>query len=138
MLGLSAPLIGRDAELARMIDSLDLASGGAAQLVRLVGEAGIGKTRLVNEFIARARDEDRFANVTIRRDACSPLGEQSYGTPAAVLRSAYGIALKASMTKVEANWEKHLPELGLPAEEAQRLMPLFCYVLGHGDPDATL
>ncbi len=53
MLGLSAPLIGRDAELARMVDSLDLACGGAAQLVRLVGEAGIGKTRLVNEFVAR-------------------------------------------------------------------------------------
>src|SRR5689334_2292310 len=60
MLGLSAPLIGRDAELARMIGSLDLACGGAAQMVRLVGEAGIGKTRLVNEFVARARDEDRF------------------------------------------------------------------------------
>ena len=42
-LGLSAPLIGRDAELARMLGSLDLACGGAAQLVRLVGEAGIGK-----------------------------------------------------------------------------------------------
>ena len=59
-LGLSAPLIGRDAELARMLGSLDLACGGSAQLVRLVGEAGIGKSRLVNEFIARLRDEDRF------------------------------------------------------------------------------
>src|SRR5262249_21386793 len=48
-LGLSAPLIGRDSELGRVISSLDLACGGAAQLVRLVGEAGIGKTRLVNE-----------------------------------------------------------------------------------------
>src|SRR5437868_6285808 len=37
VLGLSAPLIGRDAETARMTDSLDLACGGAAQLVQLVG-----------------------------------------------------------------------------------------------------
>ena len=33
-LGLNAPLIGRDAELARIIGCLDLACGGAAQLVR--------------------------------------------------------------------------------------------------------
>src|SRR5205085_2268124 len=86
-LGLSAPTIGRDAELARLVGSLDRACGGAAQLVRLVGEAGIGKTRLVDEFVTRAGDEDRFTGVAIRRAVCSPLGEQSYGTLAAVLRS---------------------------------------------------
>ena len=82
-LGLSAPLIGRDAELARMLASLDQACGGSAQLVRLVGEAGIGKSRLVNEFVARVGDEDRFADVAVRQAACSPLGEQSYGAIAA-------------------------------------------------------
>ena len=60
-LGLSAPLIGRDTELAHMIDSLDLACSGAAQLVRLIGEAGIGKTRLVNEFLARVHGCRRFS-----------------------------------------------------------------------------
>ena len=138
MLGLSAPLIGRDAELARMIGSLDLACGGAAQLVRLVGEAGIGKSRLVNEFVARARDENRFADVAVRRAVCSPLGEQSYGTLAAVLRSAYGIAPKASLADVEARLAEALSELGLAAEETQRLMPLICHVLGLSDPDAVL
>jgi predicted ATPase/class 3 adenylate cyclase len=138
MLGLSAPLIGRDAELARMIGSLDLACGGAAQLVRLVGEAGIGKTRLVNEFVARARDEDRFAGVAIRRAICSPLGEQSYGTLAAVLRSAYGIAQKASTAEAQDKLAEALSELGLAAEEVERLMPLYFYVLGLGDPDAAL
>ena len=138
MLGLSAPLIGRDAELARVIGSLDLACGGAAQLVRLVGEAGIGKTRLVNEFVARIRDEDRFAGVATRRAVCSPLGEQSYGTLAAVLRSAYGIAQKASAAEAEAKLAKALSDLGLATEEAERLMPLYFYVLGLGDPDAVL
>jgi class 3 adenylate cyclase len=42
-LGLSAPLIGRDAELGRMLASLDQACGGSAQLIRLVGEAGSAK-----------------------------------------------------------------------------------------------
>ncbi|MGY8678099.1 adenylate/guanylate cyclase domain-containing protein [Bradyrhizobium sp. UFLA05-153] len=137
-LGLSAPLIGRDAELARVIGSLDRACGGAAQLVRLVGEAGIGKTRLVNEFVARIRDEDRFADVAIRQAVCSPLGEQSYGTLAAVLRSAYGIAQKASAAETEARLAAALSELGLATEEAERLMPLYFHVLGLGDPDAVL
>jgi predicted ATPase/class 3 adenylate cyclase len=137
-LGLNAPLIGRDAELVRMIGSLDLACGGAAQLVRLVGEAGIGKTRLVSEFVARIRDQDRFAGVAIRQAACSPLGEQSYGTLAAVLRSAYGIAQKAGATEAEAKVAEALSELGLATDEADRLMPLYLHVLGLGDPNAVL
>ncbi|RXH24363.1 adenylate cyclase [Bradyrhizobium nanningense] len=137
-LGLNAPLIGRDAELARIIGCLDLACGGAAQLVRLVGEAGIGKTRLVSEFAARIRDEDRFARVAIRRVACSPLGEQSYGTLAAVLRSAYGIAQKAGAAEAEAKVAEALSELGLTTDEADRLMPLYLHVLGLGDPNAVL
>src|SRR5262249_54417325 len=137
-LGLSAPLIGRDAELARLVASLDRACGGSAQLVRLVGEAGIGKTRLVNEFVARIRDEDRFAGVAIRQAVCSPLGEQTYGTLAAGLRSAYGLAPKAGMAETLARFSKALSELGLTAEEAERLMPLYFYVLGIGDPDAAL
>jgi len=138
MLGLSAPLIGRDAEIARMIGSLDLACGGAAQLLRLVGEAGIGKSRLVNEFVTYVRNEDRFVGVAIRRAVCSPLGEQSYGTLAAVLRSAYGIAHKASAVEAQAKLAEALSELGLAAEEIERLMPLFFHVLGLGDPDAAL
>ncbi|TFV47972.1 adenylate/guanylate cyclase domain-containing protein [Bradyrhizobium niftali] len=137
-LGLNAPLIGRDAELARMIGSLDRACGGAAQLVRLVGEAGIGKTRLVREFVANIRDQDRFAGVAIRQAACSPLGEQSYGTLAAVLRSAYGIAQKASAREAEAKVAEALSELGLATDEADRLMPLYLHVLGLGDPNAVL
>jgi predicted ATPase/class 3 adenylate cyclase len=138
ILGLSAPLIGRDAEIARMTGCLDLACAGAAQLVRLVGEAGIGKSRLVNEFVTRARDEDRFAGVAVRRAICSPLGEQSYGTLAAVLRSAYGIAQKASAAEAQAKLTEALSELGLAAEEIERLMPLYFHVLGLGDPDAVL
>ncbi|MCP3409904.1 adenylate/guanylate cyclase domain-containing protein [Bradyrhizobium sp. CCGB01] len=137
-LGLNAPLIGRDAELARMIGNLDRACGGAAQLVRLVGEAGIGKTRLVGEFATRIRDEDRFAGVAIRHVACSPLGEQSYGTLAAVLRSAYGIGQKAGAPEAETKVAEALSELGLATDEADRLMPLYLHVLGLGDPNAAL
>src|SRR5262245_34887365 len=65
-LGLSAPLIGRDAEVSRMLACMDLARNSSAQLVRLVGEAGIGKSRLVREFIDRIHDDPRFAEVAVR------------------------------------------------------------------------
>jgi predicted ATPase/class 3 adenylate cyclase len=137
-LGLSASMIGRDAELERMLASLDLACKGSAQLVRLVGEAGIGKSRLVNEFIARIGDEERFAGVAVRQAACSPLGEQSYGTLAAVVRSAAGMLQGGPIAEVRARLCDLLSELGLDDEEAARLTPLLFHVIGLGDPDGSL
>jgi adenylate cyclase len=137
-LGLSASLIGRNAELERMLASLDLACRGSAQLVRLVGEAGIGKSRLVNELIARIGDEERFAAVAIRLAACSPLGEQSYGTLAAIVRSAADMPQGGPLAETRARVSDLLGELGLDHEEAARLMPLLFHVIGLGDPDGAL
>jgi len=137
-LGLGAPFVGRGAELQRLLASLELACSGSAQLVRLVGEAGIGKTRLVNEFLARLRDEDRFAAVAVRQIACSALGERSYGTLAAVVRSAGGIAQNEAPDDIRAKLGALLTELGLEGEEAERLKPLLFHVLGISDPDGTL
>src|SRR5205823_2972496 len=42
--------VGRDAELETLRRTLDLAGGGHGQLVALVGEPGVGKSRLVWEL----------------------------------------------------------------------------------------
>lgn len=47
-------LVGRAGELARLGDALERALGGSGQLVAVRGEAGIGKSRLVAEFLAAA------------------------------------------------------------------------------------
>lgn len=137
-LGLSAPMIGRDAELTRMLSCLNLACGGAAQLIRLIGEAGIGKSRLTDEFLARAGNDERFTNVVVRRAVCSPLGEQSYGTLAAVLRSAYEIAPTETAERTRELLATGLNGLGLAIEDVEQLMPLLFYILGIGDPDGVL
>lgn len=137
-LGLSTPLIGRDAELERMLASLDQTCGGSTQLLRLVGEAGIGKSRLVNEFVARVGCEDRFRNVAVRQAACSSLGEQSYGAIGAVMRSAAGMMQNDAPDEMRVKLASLLADLGLAGEEAERLMPLLYHVLGLGDPKATL
>ena len=56
-------LIGRDDESAQLYDAMMLASQGQPQLVLVLGDAGIGKTGLVNDLLARA-DELGFAAAT--------------------------------------------------------------------------
>ncbi|WP_405396683.1 BREX system ATP-binding domain-containing protein [Microbispora hainanensis] len=50
------PLVGRAAELATLEDLLAAAARGIPQFAMLVGEPGIGKTRLSQELAARARE----------------------------------------------------------------------------------
>jgi hypothetical protein len=46
--------VGREAELGRLVRALDRAIGGEGRLVFLVGEPGIGKTRIARELAFRA------------------------------------------------------------------------------------
>jgi hypothetical protein len=51
--GMSAPLVGRDAELARLRDGLAAAVGGDGRVAFVTGEAGLGKSRLAAELRAK-------------------------------------------------------------------------------------
>ncbi|HVL52827.1 MAG TPA: AAA family ATPase, partial [Vitreimonas sp.] len=48
-------LIGRAAELARLLEAVERAADGRPQLALVTGEAGIGKSRLVAELVASVR-----------------------------------------------------------------------------------
>jgi tetratricopeptide (TPR) repeat protein/ABC-type cobalamin/Fe3+-siderophores transport system ATPase subunit len=48
------PLVGREVELAQLRDALQATLAGQGQLVVVMGEAGIGKSRLVAELVAEA------------------------------------------------------------------------------------
>src|SRR5262245_23914432 len=48
------PLVGRQRDLARLTEALDEAFAGHGQLAILLGEAGVGKSRLVTELTAAA------------------------------------------------------------------------------------
>ncbi|MFE5813522.1 ATP-binding protein [Streptomyces sp. NPDC056479] len=51
----STPLIGRDDEFARLAGVLERARGGDARAVLVAGDAGVGKTRVLDEAAGRAR-----------------------------------------------------------------------------------
>lgn len=53
--GIQSGLVGRDDELAALVHCWDEASRGTSSCVLVVGEAGIGKTRLINELVGEVR-----------------------------------------------------------------------------------
>ena len=89
------PLIGRDGELASIRHALDIARSGSAHVVAIVGEPGIGKTRLVEEAAAeagargvavvRGRAEEEARAYGPWRAALRPLVAAASGLPARVL-----------------------------------------------------
>jgi len=51
-------LIGRDAEAAQIREALDRAAGERGGVLAILGEVGVGKSRLVEELIAHAKRRD--------------------------------------------------------------------------------
>ena len=49
-------LIGRDQEIGQLRQHLDSALAGRGATIFIGGEAGVGKTRLVNEFLNQAKE----------------------------------------------------------------------------------
>jgi class 3 adenylate cyclase/predicted ATPase len=66
--GESAPLAGRELEIALLLDRWRLAVSGEGQVVELVGEAGIGKSRILQELREHLQEEAH----TRLRYYCSP------------------------------------------------------------------
>lgn len=103
-----APLVGRDAVLATLEAELATARRGALRLVGLRGDAGIGKTRVLDEI--RARLQARGARV-VGLSARHHTSDIPYRVAADLVRAL-------------------LP--GVPAERAER--PVFLDLLDGGDP----
>ena len=90
VLDLRAPLIGRDTELRRLDATFERASSdGEARAVTLVGPAGMGKTRLVDEYL-RTRKPSEPA---LRAFWGVPRSERlAYGLFERLLRARFAIA----------------------------------------------
>ncbi|MES0360656.1 MAG: adenylate/guanylate cyclase domain-containing protein [Anaerolineales bacterium] len=55
--GLNSPLVGRDTEYARLESALDVLERGRGQIVTLIGEAGLGKSRLIEDAKSKSVDQ---------------------------------------------------------------------------------
>ena len=117
------PLVGRGEELITLFAALDEARDGAGRAVELVGNPGIGKTRLLSEIRVGAGD---FAHLT---GACE-LYERStaYAPFRPLLRAALGLGdededdraveerLRGRVREVAPQLEPWLPLLAIPLD----------------------
>ncbi|HEX9820086.1 MAG TPA: AAA family ATPase [Methylomirabilota bacterium] len=110
------PLVGRGAELDRLRDARALAWQGNGQVAILLGEAGIGKTRLVAELARDAVDHGARVLVGRAREAERIV---PFGPWVNAVRTGRGLSEARVLERV---WQDELarlfPELGLGGNPA--------------------
>jgi predicted ATPase/class 3 adenylate cyclase len=85
---LDAPIVGREEELETLHDLFQQCLPASCRLVSIVAPAGVGKSRLVREFVQRIRGRAR-----VTRGHCLPYGEGvTYWPIAEVVRDLAGLA----------------------------------------------
>ncbi|WP_309572548.1 AAA family ATPase [Deinococcus sp.] len=103
----AAPLIGRRAEWEHLHRVWAEVSAGAARVLLIAGEAGIGKTRLAESLLTLAQTQGAR---TARTRSYAAEGRLAYGPISDWLRSA---AVQAPLGRLERPW----------LEELRRLVP---------------
>ncbi len=121
------PLIGRDTELATLCAAFDEARWGRGRIVAIVGEAGIGKTRLVAELARTAAAHDTRV-LTARCYESEQI--LPFGPWVEALRAGQVVPDDPALLALEPGWRAELarlfPELATvdlpaPTDDARRL-----------------
>jgi predicted ATPase len=115
------PLVGRDEEIAMLMRRWERAREGEGQLVQIVGEPGLGKSRLIEEFHNRVRETPH----TWMEWSCSQLLQNTALHPITEWgRQRFGGADVPPEQRV-ADLESSLAQVKLdPAENVPLLAPL--------------
>ncbi len=126
-----SPLVGRDTELKMLLNA---ARGSIrherAEVIVLVGEAGVGKTRLAQEVADTLAAED---GVAVFEGRCLPYGEVNPWWPIAeVLRAALGLEAGDSLDHALAVTSESV-RAAIPddAAEADAVVEGLLHIMGH-------
>src|SRR5262249_26275960 len=121
--------VGRTSEMAALESALEQAIAGNAQVVGVVAEPGVGKSRLCHEFLERCRARE----VPIYAAHGIPHGKSVPFLPMLdYLRTVFGITDQDSP---EAARRKIAGLLLLPDESFREALPMLFDVLGIADPE---
>ena len=109
----ATPFIGREPELARLEAAMREAEHGRGQVVHVVGEPGVGKSRVAAEF--RATLPTSVYRMTAR---CVSYEQATpYALIAGFIRGAFGIHAADEETVAEATLREALRRYGVTANE---------------------
>ena len=111
--GPSADLVGRQDELGILRAFFERAESGQGQVVGLIGEPGVGKSRLVYEF----RESLARPPVTYLEGHCLSSGSTTpYGPVLELLRQALGTSELDASPVITEKVGQHLQSLGIESE----------------------
>jgi class 3 adenylate cyclase len=130
------PLVGREEEIAMLMRRWERARQGDGQLVLIVGEPGIGKSRLIEEFHARLRDTPHTwvewsCSQLLQNTSLHPIAEwgyQRFGGPDIPAERRLA-ELESSLAQVKLDPAENAPllapllDIPLPAGRAPALSP---------------
>jgi class 3 adenylate cyclase/tetratricopeptide (TPR) repeat protein len=116
-------LVGRDAELEILERSWEEARAGRRQIVNLVGEAGIGKSRLLHELRGRLEGQNFF----FLQGHCPAHRHGAFLPFIEVVRTFFGISEGDRRSETERKLRSGLQILGIDADET---LPYLLNLLG--------
>ncbi len=105
----SGPLVGRASEIATLMSYIEQVQEGPGEVVSVSGEGGIGKTRLLSEFMRRVSQET--PDLTILAGTAHSLGQQTpYLAWRSILNSFFGFDLPTTTTTTTSQREERVRE----------------------------
>ncbi|WP_434093041.1 helix-turn-helix transcriptional regulator [Streptomyces lasiicapitis] len=142
---ISPVFVGRSAELTALGEALSRADAGEPRALFVGGEAGVGKTRLIQEFLGRAA----AGGAVVALGGCVEVGADALpyhpvSTALRSLRRQLGAELDAAVAGQEGELARLLPELGemdrgrLETDGRARLFELTVRLLERLAADRTL
>jgi class 3 adenylate cyclase len=123
--GLSSPLVGRSQELEALRSVFSVVAAGRGRVAVVVGEPGIGKSRLLSEFKTAIGD----AGATWIEGHCVSYGRGlPYHLALDLVRAMFAIPFAAS--EADARAKLHDGLRTLPGDEAVDVEPYLAHLLG--------
>jgi class 3 adenylate cyclase len=115
----AGPMVGRERELAFLYDAWQRANRGEGHVVLLAGEAGMGKSRLLEALVERVRQEPH----RLLRCQCSPYHRNSVLFPIkTLLRHRLDIGRDLSAPENIERIRRALEQVGRPSRSSTLLL----------------
>ncbi len=135
--GFQSPMVGRDPELARLLDLSEYAAVGSGRVTAIIGDPGVGKSRLVAELQNRAEAMDG-ARWVVGRSA-SYDQHRPYHLVASLVLSLSG-ALESDDPEIikKAVIETAEPVFGADSPSTRHLLQLLGIEEGHPDDEPVV
>ena len=132
--GFESPMVGRDTELARLVELADYAAAGSGRVTAIVGDPGVGKSRLIAELQERAEAMDH-AKWVVGRSA-SYDQHRPYHLVASLVLSLAGASESDDPEIIrKAVTEAARPAFGVDSPSTGHLLQLLGLEEGHPDDE---